>query len=279
MDLRKNTVFLKIKFIGFIFLFLVLLIVSGCVKKGVYVEFETKDIQAEETDTKESNLKTGYISNDSNSGVGKPYYIDGVQYVPENQPRNYTQRGIASWYGKKFHGRKTASGEIYNMYAMTAAHKTLPLQTWVKVLNLRNKKEIVVRINDRGPFVRGRVIDLTFTGAKKLGMVKQGTAPVKVIVLGKLKNSKARKKEYVPVDLYTGNFSIQVGAFKVKSNAENLKYRLSRVYKDVHITTHKDYRGTFYRVRVGKYSSLKKALMLEKKLSLNGHRSVFLLAE
>ncbi|MCP3891256.1 MAG: septal ring lytic transglycosylase RlpA family lipoprotein, partial [Desulfobulbaceae bacterium] len=153
------------------------------------------------------------------------------------------------------------------------------LQTWVKVQNLENNKEIVVRVNDRGPFVKGRIIDLSFTGAKKLGMAEQGTAKVKVIVLGRLKDPKSKQREYVPVDLYTGNFSIQVGAFQVKSNANILKNELSKTYKDVHIVSHKDHRGTFYRVRVGKYSTLKKALMLEKELNVNGRKTVFLIAE
>ena len=262
--------FSKSKLFSFIVLLGLIIFVTGCSKKVIAVEVTTRGNSVSEN---------SYSPTSSTTGVGKPYSIDGIQYVPENQPQNYTQKGIASWYGKKFHGRKTASGEIYNMHAMTAAHKTLPLQTWVKVHNLKNNKEIVVRINDRGPFVKGRIIDLSFNGAKRLGMANQGTAPVKVIVLGRLKNPKSRKKEYLPVDIYTGNFSIQVGAFQVKSNANKLKYDLSKLYKDVHIVTHKDHRGTFYRVRVGKYSTLKKALMLEKKLNVDGRKTVFLIAE
>jgi rare lipoprotein A len=264
-----NIRFSQVKFFSFIILVL-LIFTTGCSKKIIAVEAVKHP---------KSNTDSSYSPTASTTGVGKPYSIDGIEYVPESQPQNYTQKGIASWYGKKFHGRKTASGEVYNMYAMTAAHKTLPLQTWVKVHNFKNNKEIVVRINDRGPFVKGRIIDLSFTGAKKLGMADQGTAPVKVVVLGRLKNPKSKIKEYVPVDLYTGNFSIQVGAFQVKSNAEKLKYELSKSYKDVHIVSHKDYRGTFYRVRVGKYSTLKQALMLEKKMNINGQKTVFLIAE
>ncbi|MCK5541441.1 MAG: septal ring lytic transglycosylase RlpA family protein [Desulfobacterales bacterium] len=270
--------FLKAKFFSFIVLLVLLIFVTGCSKKVIAVEVVKPGDSAIVHKT-DSDPDTAYSPTASTTGVGKPYSIDGIQYVPENQPQNYTQKGIASWYGEKFHGRKTASGEIYNMHAMTAAHKTLPLQTWVKVHNLKNNKEIVVRINDRGPFVKGRIIDLSFTGAKKLGMADQGTAPVKVVVLGRLKNPKSKKKEYIPVDLYTGIFAIQVGAFQVKSNANKLKDELSKVYKDVHIVTHKDHRGTFYRVRVGKYSTLKKALMLEKKLNADGRKTVFLIAE
>ena len=276
MNFRMDVRFSKTNFYSFIVLLSLIIFVTGCSKKTISVEVmrQDKPATAQKTDS-DSN----YSPTASTTGVGKPYYIDGIQYIPENQPQNYTQKGIASWYGKKFHGRKTASGEIYNMYSMTAAHKTLPLQTWVRVHNLQNNKEIVVRINDRGPFVKGRVIDLSFTGAKKLGIAELGTAPVKLVVLGRLKNKKSKQKEYLPVDLYTGNFSIQVGAFQVKSNADKLKHELSKAYENVHIVSHKDHRGTFYRVRVGKYSTLKKALMLEKKMNVNGQRTVFLIAE
>ncbi|MCK5313329.1 MAG: septal ring lytic transglycosylase RlpA family protein [Desulfobacteraceae bacterium] len=256
---------------SFTILLILLFVFTGCSRKKISV----KVIKSE----KPSTASTKDYDSKSKTGIGKPYTIDGIQYVPESKPQNYVQKGIASWYGKKFHGRKTACGETYNMYAMTAAHKTLPLQTWVKVYNLENNKEIVVRINDRGPFVRGRIIDLSFTGAKKIGIAEKGTAPVQITVLGRLKNAAAQKKEYLPVNCYNGNFSIQVGAFQVKNNADKLKAELSKTYNNVHIVTHEDYRGIFYRVRVGKYSNLKQALMLEKEMNVNGQKTVFLIAE
>ncbi len=267
MDIR----FLKANCFVFIVLFVFMFVFTGCSKRVISV----KVIKSE----KPSSAPAKDYDSKSKTGIGKPYTIDGIEYVPANKPQNYVQKGIASWYGEKFHGRKTACGEIYNMHAMTAAHKTLPLQTWVKVQNLENNKEITVRINDRGPFVKGRIIDLSFTGAKKLGITEKGTAFVKITVLGRLKNPTAQKKEYLPVNCYKGNFSIQVGAFQVRSNAENLKYELSKTYENVHIATHQDYRGTFYRVRVGKYSNLKQALMLEKEMNVNGQKTVFLIAE
>ena len=111
----------------------------------------------------------------------RPYTIKGKQYVPLASASGYVEKGRASWYGKKFHGRKTSNGETYNMYAMTAAHKTLPMNTWVRVENLENGKQIKVRVNDRGPFVSGRIIDLSYTGAKQIGMVGPGTARVRVL--------------------------------------------------------------------------------------------------
>jgi len=265
--------FSKARTFSFIIVLSLLFVFPGCRKRVISV-----DVDVAKPDRPVTTSHKNYEAK-SRTGIGKPYSIDGIQYVPASKPQNYIEQGIASWYGKKFHGRKTACGEIYNMYAMTAAHKTLPLQTWVKVHNLRNNREIVVRINDRGPFVKGRIIDLSYTGANKLGMAEQGTTPVKVIVLGRLKNPKSQQKEYLPVNPYKGNFSIQVGAFQVRSNAEKLKSELSQTYDNVHIVTYEDYRGIFYRVRVAKYSDLKQALLLEKQMNVNGQKTVFLIAE
>ena len=112
-------------------------------------------------------------------GPNKPYEIAGHTYVPLTDGRALTEKGLASWYGKKFHGRRTASGEAYNMYAMTAAHKTLPIPSYARVRNPSNGKEVVVRVNDRGPFSPGRVIDLSYTAALKLGVLN-GVAPVEI---------------------------------------------------------------------------------------------------
>ena len=113
------------------------------------------------------------------------YTIMGKTYYPMKEVKpGFCQNGIASWYGPGFHGKKTASTEIYNMHELTAAHNILPLNTLVKITNLENQKEIVVRINDRGPFVGDRIVDLSLAAAQELGMVKKGTVPVRVAVLG-----------------------------------------------------------------------------------------------
>ena len=114
-----------------------------------------------------------------NGGPNKPYEVAGHTYVPMTDDRALTEKGLASWYGKKFHGHRTASGEAYNMYAMTAAHKTLPIPSYARVRNPANGKEVVVRVNDRGPFSPGRVIDLSYTAALKLGVLS-GVAPVEI---------------------------------------------------------------------------------------------------
>lgn len=114
------------------------------------------------------------------AGNSSPYKIMGKVYYVNSKPEGYREKGTASWYGEKFHGRRTASGEVYDMYAMTAAHPSLPIPSYVRVTNLNNYRSVIVRINDRGPFHPGRVIDLSYAGAYKLGYIQQGTAPVSV---------------------------------------------------------------------------------------------------
>jgi rare lipoprotein A len=196
-------------------------------------------------------------------GQPKPYKIGKNWYQPLAHAQGFNQRGRASWYGRDFHGKKTANGEIYNMYAMTAAHKTLPLGTYVRVRNLENNRKIEVRINDRGPFVRGRIIDLSYTAAKKLGVVGPGTADVEITALGTPNRPDIAKST----------------AFSEWINAEKLRKKLARSYENVHIATHSDGNDTFYRVRAGKYSSLEEADRNEKFMIQNGYENAFAIAE
>ncbi|MFO7748738.1 MAG: septal ring lytic transglycosylase RlpA family protein [Desulfobacteraceae bacterium] len=222
-----------------------------------------------------------YQKTPSAPASSKRYKIMGKYYQPLASARGFSQKGIASWYGKKFHGRKTANGETYNMYAMTAAHKTLPLGTWVRVHNLSNNKKAVVRVNDRGPFVRGRIIDLSYTAARKLDVAGPGTAPVKIYALGRAadKGSKDKPSQFKPVNYWKGNFTVQVGAFKVRQNALNLKAKLLKRYGSGHITVHRDSRGRFYRVRTGKYTNLEAAADFRDKLLYAGASNAFVVAE
>ncbi len=214
-------------------------------------------------------------------GHTRPYQIDGKYYYPMADASGFYQKGIASWYGKDFHGRKTSNGEVYNMYAMTAAHKTLPMNTWVRVTNLENKKEIVVRINDRGPFVDRRIIDLSYTGASKLGIVGPGTARVKIVALGRASKTETSSipKTFTPVDYFKGDFTVQVGAFMEKSNAESFRTRLASRYDNAHITTYSDSRGEFFRVRVGRFTDLRDAERFTQDLEIEGSESAFVVAE
>ncbi|WP_413837724.1 septal ring lytic transglycosylase RlpA family protein [Desulfobacula sp.] len=211
-----------------------------------------------------------------------PYKIKGIQYTPIASSKGFVQTGIASWYGKKFHGRKTSNGEIYSMYAMTAAHKTLPMNTWVRVHNLKNKREIVVRINDRGPFITGRIIDLSHTGASRIGIIGAGTGKVRVTALGRAVSYSKKTKtptDFIPVDYWKGNFTVQIGAFQVKANAKEYRYKLSKHYQNAHIAVFTDSRGTFYRVRIGQFTNLKDAVRYSEKLIAQGISTAFAVAE
>jgi rare lipoprotein A len=213
-------------------------------------------------------------------GYPKPYKVFGIWYHPLPDSRGFRQRGIASWYGENFHGKKTANGEIYNMHALTAAHKTLPLGTYVRVHHLKNNRELEVRINDRGPFVRGRIIDLSYRAAKELGLAEPGTAEVEIVALGiPAASDGGTEHTFVQDDYYTGNFTFQVGAFANRENAERLKRKLARHYKNAHITLYDRGDRIFYRVRVGAFKTLDDAVSNEAILLEDGYPDVFLVAE
>ena len=156
-------------------------------------------------------------------------------------PKAGVEVGIASWYGQEFHGRPTSSREVYNMNDMTAAHRTLPFGTHVMVTNLVNGRSAVVRINDRGPFVRGRIIDLSYAAARVLGIVGPGTARVRLEILGAFRE---------PAPDATAEIWLQVGAFTVQESAYALKKRLEKTYPGVAVTVFKTATGIYYRVRV-----------------------------
>jgi len=210
-------------------------------------------------------------------GYPRPYQVFGKWYQPVPDSKGFRERGLASWYGKDFHGKKTANGEIYDMHDMTAAHKTLPLGTYVKVFNLDNDRETEVRINDRGPFVRGRIIDLSYEAARRVGVVGPGTASVEITAIGQ--EIKSGTDKVVAVDYNTGNFTFQVGAFIDKSNAERLKAKLDEKYRNAHITVYDAGDRTYYRVRVGECRDLSRAPEYEEALRKDGYTDVFTVAE
>jgi len=151
------------------------------------------------------------------------------------------QTGMASWYGNDFHGRATASKEIYDMYDLTAAHRSLPFGTKVMVTNLKNGKSVEVRINDRGPFIRGRIIDLSYAAAKAIDMVKDGVVPVRIEI--KARRILTQEKE--------GKLFVQVGAFIKQENAHRLRDELlKRSFKNVIIVVFKTKQAVYYRVRI-----------------------------
>ena len=193
----------------------------------------------------------------------KPYCVLGKWYCPIPTYKGEVFRGVASWYGPNFHGKLTANGEIYNMYEYTAANKILPLGTIVKVTNLNNNKSVVVRINDRGPFVKGRIIDLSYIAGKKIGIDKTGTAPVKIVVLSTPITTKAKKRKYSNKKMKkNGKISIQIGAFKKFEGAKFLKnrYKYSYIKKTDGI----------YKVYVGHFNSENEAINFKNSHNING---------
>ena len=175
---------------------------------------------------------------------------------PVPAPVGYTEEGNASWYGNPFHGRHASNGEIYDMYKLTAAHRTLPFETWVRVTNLNNGKSTTVRITDRGPFVDNRIIDLSLAAAREIESVGPGVVPVRLEVLGNVDIAA----------ITSGFFTVQVGAFRERSNAERLRDRLSASYSPIFIQQYDSPEGTFYRLRVGRVSGEDAAKELAEQL-------------
>jgi rare lipoprotein A len=167
------------------------------------------------------------------------------------------ETGMASWYGVPYHGRKASNGEVYDMYQFTAAHRTLPFETVVRVTNLGNGKQVDLRVIDRGPFVENRIIDLSFAGARAIDLVGPGTARVKVEVMAAPPN----------VSVTGGRFAVQVGAFADRANAERLRERLLENYQPISIQDTTGPSGRLFRVRVGSEPSEASAQKLGYKLT------------
>lgn len=176
----------------------------------------------------------------------RPYTIDGVEYRPLASAAGYQARGTASWYGREFHGRPTANGERYDMLAMTAAHPTLPIPSYVRVTHLGNGRSVVVRINDRGPFRRGRVIDLSYAAAAKLGLVGDGSGPVLVQALV------PGGTPAPPQRAMTGGVYLQVGAFGDADAAQRVASRLrAEALTPVQVQVERSGGRSLHKVRLG----------------------------
>jgi rare lipoprotein A len=181
--------------------------------------------------------------------------------------RYETGYAVASWYGSEFHGKQTSSGEIFNMYAYTCAHKEYPFGTRLKVINLSNNRNVICMVNDRGPFVRGRDIDLSYAAAKEIALIGPGTSPVWIQYLGR-DSSYRREVQYLSGE---GPFTLQVGSFRDLSNADRLKKALTFKYSNVYITE-ADIRGKrFYRVKIGRFQLKAEAGQLGTTLAEEGY--------
>lgn len=227
----------------------------------------------------------------------RPYVINGITYYPIPSAHGYVEQGIASWYGEPFHGRKTANGETYNMYGDTAAHKTLPVDTLLLVKNLENGRTTKVRINDRGPFVQERIIDLTYTKAHELGMLGKGTARVKIVALSShqpeekpvastnpgrpaapSKPTASAPSAPANTDFDKGNFYVQVGAFVHIEKARMQAKVFAKRGRNVIIQQYPAEGMNLYRVMIFASNSLAKARLYEKTLKAEGFRGTLLLA-
>ena len=209
--------------------------------------------------------------------ANRAYTVFGREYVPAISLRPYRERGIASWYGRKFHGEKTSTGETYDMYAMTAAHPTLPLPSYARVTNVANGTSVVVRVNDRGPFLHDRVIDLSYAAAAKLGIAQKGSGEVDVeaiipgesaMVVAAVPLPQVAKAPFaapppgtplaeasasVPIASADGGFVVQLGAFANYANAQNFLSHLANAFVPVEVEPKVRQVGGLFRVFVGPY--------------------------
>lgn len=213
------------------------------------------------------------------SKLGNPssYVVHGKRYYVLDSADGFVQRGIASWYGIKFHGRKTSSGETYNMHDMTAAHKTLPLPVYVHVKNLDNGRSAVVWVNDRGPFISGRIIDLSYAAAKKLGVKGPGTANVEISVVQKGQTRPSSVVRAIPLTEQAAKdvpLFIQMGSFSSQVNASNMVRVLHAANESsARISQLQTDNGLFYRVRVGPLFDIDEANAIVKRLKGKGFQT------
>ncbi|MGD8741887.1 MAG: septal ring lytic transglycosylase RlpA family protein [Granulosicoccaceae bacterium] len=229
-----------------------------------------------------SQVSNAVPRDEPRSRYGNPesYVVLGKRYHVLETSEGYHERGIASWYGTKFHGRRTSSGERYDMYAMTAAHKSLPLPTYVEVTNLKNNRKVIVKVNDRGPFHENRIIDLSYAAAHKLGINHSGTGLVEVRAINAREpqpvlaanttapavQTTTATQPSAPVSLF-----LQVGAFVSRSNAEQLLGRLLDAAVDnVRISQLSNAEQTLYRVRIGPIANVEEADRLATSLERIG---------
>ena len=196
-----------------------------------------------------------------NKFSNRPYKVFGKTYYPMTTLKPYTATGYATWYGKKYHGNKTSIGEVYDMYKMTAAHKTLPLPCYVKVTNLKNDKTVIVRVNDRGPFVKDRIIDLSYAAANRLEIIEKGSELVKVELIDldkKVKVSKVNKQIY-----------IQAGLFSDEKNANNLIDKIKKLGTVKNENIKKIKNEDQFQVLIGPFKNNQKAEIKKDELSDN----------
>jgi len=231
-----------------------------------------------------SNVPNAIPKDEPRSKYGNPasYEVFGKRYYTLKSSQGYHEKGIASWYGKKFHGRRTSSGEAYDMYAMTAAHKTLPLPSYLEVTNLNNGRKVIVKVNDRGPFHGNRLIDLSYSAATQLGIIGKGTGMVELraITNGKVVATPVTERIDTPRMAGSVGLYLQVGAFSTEHSAGQLKAKLQGQIGDaVLIVPLNKPNGNLYRVRVGPLSNVEYGDSLASRLLDLGYNDSHIVVE
>jgi len=208
------------KKVSIFFTLAIVLVITGCSQKREIMVETPPVIKA-----------TKHTSKAWHKASMRSYKVANKRYRPRGVKVGDRMHGISSWYGPRFHGKRTSNGERYNMYARTAAHKTWPMDTLVKVTNRKNGKSTIVRINDRGPFVKGRIIDCSYRAGKEIGLDKMGIAKVDIEVIG-CATKKSRKHKRKSKIKYSSNYGVQLGAFKQLKGAQNYKRLYTQNYKN-----------------------------------------------
>ena len=238
------------------------LVLASCAPSGRYSQ---KHDSAPTRPPTSVELQDAEINHEPINGSTRPYTILGQEYYPMKTRQPYTKVGIASWYGKKFHGHLTSNGEVYDMYGMTAAHKTLPLPSYVKVTNLSNNRSVVVRVNDRGPFHQDRVIDLSYSAAYKIGVFDTGTAKVKIETI-------LPETEFQLAKSFTeAQYHVRISGFSSRQEAIESKKGLALML-DTQAQSHADASATD--IVFGPFESEEEAIDLVDKVKSFGFDSV-----
>jgi rare lipoprotein A len=205
--------------------------------------------------------------------ANRPYVAFEKKYVPMQKIIPFKEEGYASWYGKRYHGRKTSIGETYDMYQMTGAHKTLPLPCYIKVTNLKNKRSVIIRVNDRGPFIDERIVDLSYAAAHRLEIIQNGSELVKIEMVNPSLAVKNIEEANLNSSPSIKSFYIQAGAFSNQDNASYLINRLSKIKFKNSLSIKKLNKNSLHLVTIGPYASKKiaeEALKdITKKIQLN----------
>ncbi len=216
------------------------------------------------------------------AGNKSPYTVLGVTYLVLPEAQGYTERGLASWYGSKFHGRLTSNGEVYNMYALTAAHRSLPIPAYVKVRNLQNDREIIVRVNDRGPFHADRIIDLSWAAAAKLGFAEEGLAPVEIVAIDPAQYQVAlagasrqapqlQPQAPAPLTDLSDNAYLQVAALRDQDSLSKLLDTLIPLLRQpIEVLNEDTDMGVLYRVQVGPIRERSELNLMQTMLEMSG---------